>query len=44
MACNAPFPLIVGGGNLYIQEQLGIGLRGDGRPYSLTALRATTCP
>jgi hypothetical protein len=36
MACNALEAMIVGGGNLYIQEQLGIGLRvGDGRPYSL---------
>lgn len=36
LASNALEAMIVAGGNLFIQEQLGIGLRvGDGRPYSL---------
>ena len=36
LAGNALEAMIVGGGNLLIQEQLGVGIRpGDNRPYSL---------
>ncbi len=45
LAGNALEAMIVGGGNLFIQEQLGIGLRaGDGRSYSLLGAAADTVP
>jgi len=35
-AANALEALVVAGGNLYVQEQLGVGMHGsEGRPYSL---------